>query len=166
MQALTLQSRLQQGHHRAITYAPLGCAGPAHCVRSSSPGRPVTKTPVITPNSTMATPRFSSPAHSQLRLSRMRFHAAWMKIASKKHPCRLRYELRHRTSSNFFQVATHILELLRPAASRDVLQPDDRRGSHHGPGAAISYSRASEQHRLDALCKPREENSMHFYGRL
>jgi len=130
LQALTLQSRLQQGHHRAITYAPLGCAGPAHCVRSSSPGRPVTKTPVITPKSTMATPRFSSPAHSQLRLSRMRFHAAWMKIASKKHPCRLRYELRHRTSSNFFQVASHILELLRPAASRDVLQPDDRPGSH------------------------------------
>ena len=57
MQALTLQSRLQQGHHRAITYAPLGYAGPAHCVRSSSPGRPITKTPVITPNSTMATPR-------------------------------------------------------------------------------------------------------------
>ena len=59
----------------------------------------------------MATPRFSSPAHSQLRLSRMRFHAAWMKIASKKHPCRLRYELRHRTSSNFFRVASHKLEL-------------------------------------------------------
>ena len=130
MQALTLQSRLQQGHHRAITYAPLGCAGPAHCVRSSSPGRPVTKTPVSTPNSTMATPRFSSPAHSQCASHAVHFHAGWMKIASKMYPCRLRYELRHRTSSNFFQVASHILELLRPAASRDVLQPDDRRGSH------------------------------------